>query len=132
MRALIVDDSETMRIVVAQYLLEIGLTGLDEAGDGLQALRLLRENEYDCVFLDLNLPLLDGVALLRAVRAEGNAVPVIVVTTERCRVVEAVRAGANEYVLKPFDKEMLARKVKAVLGSELSPLRSTAQQALRV
>ncbi len=116
MRALVVDDSRAIRSVLRRMLGEIGLDA-DEAGDGRQALALLeRIPAPDVVLVDWNMPVMDGLALVQALRAlpEYDAVPVVMVTTESevDRVVQALEAGANEYLMKPFTKEGLLSKLE--------------------
>jgi two-component system, chemotaxis family, chemotaxis protein CheY len=115
MRALVVDDSRAIRSVLRRMLAEIGLVS-DEAGDGRQALALLgRIATPDVVLVDWNMPEMDGLALVKALRtmSELDAVPVIMVTTESEmeRVIEALEAGANEYLMKPFTKDGLVSKL---------------------
>jgi two-component system chemotaxis response regulator CheY len=116
MRALVVDDSRAIRSVLRRMLGEIGLDA-DEAGDGRQALALLaRIPAPDVVLVDWNMPVMDGLALVQALRAtpEYDAVPVVMVTTESEveRVLQALEAGANEYLMKPFTKEGLLSKLE--------------------
>jgi two-component system chemotaxis response regulator CheY len=116
MRALVVDDSRAIRSVLRRMLGEIGLD-TDEAGDGRQALAVLeRIPAPDVVLVDWNMPEMDGLALVQALRAvpEYDAVPLIMVTTESEveRVIQALEAGANEYLMKPFTKEGLLSKLE--------------------
>jgi two-component system, chemotaxis family, chemotaxis protein CheY len=115
MRALVVDDSRAIRSVLRRMLAEIGLD-TDEAGDGRQALTLLeRIAAPDVMLVDWNMPEMDGLAFVKAVRAlpDLDAVPVVMVTTESEaeRVIQALEAGANEYLMKPFTKEGLLSKL---------------------
>jgi two-component system chemotaxis response regulator CheY len=118
---LIVDDSAMMRKIVLRALT---LAGLDfqkvlEAGDGREALQLLKENEVELIMCDINMPVMDGLALLRALREENVAagVPVVMVTTESSaeHVREAVAVGASGYIRKPFTPEHVKQKVTALL-----------------
>jgi two-component system chemotaxis response regulator CheY len=116
MRALVVDDSRAIRSVLRRMLGEIGLDA-DEAGDGRQALAVLeRIPAPDVVLVDWNMPVMDGLALVQALRAmpEYDAVPIVMVTTESEveRVIQALEAGANEYLMKPFTKEGLLSKLE--------------------
>jgi two-component system chemotaxis response regulator CheY len=116
MRALVVDDSRAIRSVLRRMLAEIGLD-TDEAGDGRQALSVLERIPTPHVMLvDWNMPEMDGLALVKTVRAmpELDAVPVVMVTTESEmeRVIQALEAGANEYLMKPFTKEGLLSKLE--------------------
>jgi two-component system chemotaxis response regulator CheY len=115
MRALVVDDSRAIRSVLRRMLGDLGFDA-DEAGDGRQALEVVARTAVpDVVLVDWNMPEMDGLALVRALRAipDLGAVPVVMVTTEAEveRVVEALAAGADEYLMKPFTKEGLASKL---------------------
>jgi two-component system chemotaxis response regulator CheY len=115
MRALVVDDSRTVRIIVGNILRELGMQVL-EARNGLEALTLLkRDPDFDLILLDWNMPEMNGYDFLRAVRAEPefNRVHILMVTSESQseQVVKALGAGANEYLMKPFSKEVLVAKL---------------------
>lgn len=111
---LVVDDSRTVRRA-ARRILEAEGFAVTEAADGQQALEACRAGLPDLVLLDWNMPVLDGLGFLRAARAEfGPERPtVILCTTEAAfdRIVEALEAGAQEYVMKPFDAEILRDKL---------------------
>lgn len=119
MSALVVDDSPTMRKILVSYLAEVGLREADQAGDGEEAVALAGQKAYRIVLLDWNMPKMPGIDALKAIRAAGNKVPVIMVTTEseKPRMLEAIKAGANNFVLKPFTKEVLIGAVRKTLGS---------------
>ncbi|MBI5445747.1 MAG: response regulator [Deltaproteobacteria bacterium] len=121
MKALIVEDSETMRKIIRSYLKGIGIETFHEASDGLRAVELVRFEDYACIFLDLHLPTMGGLDVLKAIRGSGNTVPVMVVTTDRQKytILDAIRAGANDYVTKPFDRETLLQKTKRMLRLEV-------------
>ena len=122
MKALVVDDSMTIRRIVIKALGIVGITETTEAGDGLEALEALKSGAYDLVLLDWNMPRMTGIETLRTVRQSGNKTPVIMVTTEaeKSRVIEAIKTGANEYLIKPFSPDQLAAKVKNVVGAAAS------------
>jgi len=116
MRALIVDDSTTMRMILKAYLQKMGFT-VTEAINGLDALVKLREmGKADVVLVDWNMPEMDGLDFVKAVRAEIGyaALPLMMVTTnsEREHVERALAAGANEYVMKPFTGAMIREKLE--------------------
>lgn len=119
MRALIVDDSRSMRMILAKTLREVGFD-IVEAADGHEALSRLNQGEkIDLMLVDWNMPVMNGYELVCAVRANVllNDIPIMMVTTESSfnHVEQALAAGANEYLMKPFTKEMLADKL-ALLG----------------
>ena len=116
MLALIVDDSRTMRLVLKKILNEVGFE-VSEAGDGSEALLRLKElDRVDLMLVDWNMPVMDGLEFVRAVRQDNayDEVPLMMVTTEDTmdRVVEALDAGANEYVMKPFTSESIIEKLE--------------------
>lgn len=116
--ALVVDDSRAIRMIVARTLRELGYA-VREAGNGIEALAELHTGTpADLVMADWNMPVMDGLELLRALRSEPAfaKVPVIMVTTEAeiDQMALALAAGATEYVMKPFTKEILADKLRLV------------------
>lgn len=115
MRALVVDDSRTVRLILRKILQEMG-TDVVEAGDGLEALEQLQRNpDIELVLVDWNMPVMNGLDFILAVRAQAafDSVRIVMVTTETEgeQVARALRAGANEYVMKPFTKEVLVAKL---------------------
>ena len=119
MRALIVDDSKTMRMILGKTLKEIGFL-VTEAGEGQEALDRLNQGEpVDLMLVDWNMPVMNGYELVCAVRANAllSGVRIMMVTTETSmsQMETALAAGANEYVMKPFTKEVLLEKL-ALLG----------------
>ena len=114
---LIVDDSRVVRKVARRILEAHGYT-VAEAADGQQALDACRDGLPDCVLLDWNMPVMDGLSFLRALRAEhgpGNP-PVVFCTTENdmAHIAQAIENGAQEYIMKPFDEEILVGKLAQV------------------
>jgi two-component system chemotaxis response regulator CheY len=120
MRALIVDDSRFVRGFLRGLLEERGIE-CDEAGDGKAGLAQLHAGEpFDLALLDWNMPVMNGLEMLERLRAEGfAAMKVLMVTTEaeNENIVRALDAGADEYLMKPFDNEALSEKL-AMLGLE--------------
>lgn len=118
MKALVVDDSLTIRRIVIKALALVGIGDSVEAADGQEALSAVGADEFDVVLMDWNMPKMTGIDALKAIRAQGKKVPVIMVTTEaeKGRVIEAIKSGANDYLIKPFSPEQLAEKVKNVVG----------------
>ncbi len=119
MHALVIDDSRAMRMILKQILQEMGFQ-VSEAGNGREALDRLRQMEKaDIALVDWNMPEMNGFEFVCAVRAEAayNDVQLMMVTTESemSQMVKALEAGANEYVMKPFTKEVIREKL-AILG----------------
>jgi two-component system chemotaxis response regulator CheY len=119
-RALIVDDSRAMRLIVGKVVKANGFETI-EAANGQEALLRLRESgdvPVDLALVDWNMPVMDGLSFVRAARAEGfTTLPIIMITTEGSKeyVTRAMEAGANEYLMKPFTKESLRDKL-TILG----------------
>jgi two-component system, chemotaxis family, chemotaxis protein CheY len=115
MPTLVIDDSRVMRIIIGNILREMGMEVI-EAGNGIEGLEQLRMNpEVDLVLVDWNMPEMDGLEFIGAVRSrrEHDAVRLVMVTTETEteQVMRAFRAGVNEYVMKPFTKDVLVAKI---------------------
>ncbi len=119
MKALVVDDSLTIRRIVIKALGMVGIGEATEAADGAEAVKAMQAGGFDLVLLDWNMPKMSGIEALRAIRQGGHKTPVIMVTTEaeKSRVIEAIKSGANDYLIKPFSPDQLAAKVKHVVGA---------------
>lgn len=118
MKALIVDDSGVMRRIVAGALAKGDITDVAQAADGVEAVVAATSQQFDVILMDWNMPNLNGLDALRQIRSQGVTTPVIMVTTEaeRSRVLDAVKAGASNYVVKPFTPETILEKIHAVCG----------------
>jgi len=119
-RILVVDDSPTMRRIIATNLKSAGFEGIDEAADGRVALTKLHKSSVDLVIVDSAMPGMTGLELLRAVRSAPalRDVPVLMITgvgTEE-DIREALESGVNAYIIKPFDAATFAEKVKDLVG----------------
>jgi two-component system OmpR family response regulator len=116
MRLLLVEDEPDLRAAVTQYLTEDGFA-VDGAEDGESALWRIAGTPYDAVVLDLMLPKVDGMRVLRRVRRDGNAVPVIVLTARDAvdDRVAALNAGADDYLVKPFAMAELAARLRSLI-----------------
>ena len=115
MRALVIDDSRAMRRIVSRLLQDLGYT-TDEAGDGSEALALLEaDSGYDLACVDWNMPVMDGLAFVYAVRQrrEWRGITLMMVTTEseHGQIVRALAAGAHEYLIKPFTTDAIRDKL---------------------
>ena len=115
MRALLIDDSRAIRSIIRKILAEMGFE-VSEACHGLEALERLEEvDKTDLVLVDWNMPVMNGIDFVRAVRANRayDDMQVMMVTTESGmeQMVEALEAGADEYVMKPFTKDVLQEKI---------------------
>lgn len=118
MRFLVVDDFSTMRRIVRNLLKELGFTNIDEAEDGQVALQKLTSEQFDFVVSDWNMPNMDGLQLLQAVRANAQLkhLPVLMITAEAKRenIVAAAQAGASGYIVKPFTAATLNEKLSKI------------------
>jgi two-component system chemotaxis response regulator CheY len=115
MRALVIDDSRAVRIIIGKILREIGMEVL-EAGHGVEGLEQMRRNpDVELVLVDWNMPEMNGLDFIRHVRAQrayaGVRIMMVTTETEGEQVTRALAAGANEYLMKPFTKEVLVAKL---------------------
>lgn len=119
MKFLVVDDSSTMRRIIKNTLVKIGYGEIVEAENGKDALKILADGGFDMVITDWNMPVMDGLEFVKQIRA-GNfqQIPILMVTTMAAKedVIQALKAGVNNYVVKPMTPETLKEKVDQVLG----------------
>ncbi len=120
MKLLLVDDSSTMRNIQKKVLSQI-CSDFSEAGDGLEALKVLEGGDkFDLILVDWNMPNMDGHTLVKKIRETDKTTPLVMCTTEaeKSRVVEAIKAGVNNYVIKPFTPESLMEKINATMAKK--------------
>ena len=120
MRILIVDDSSTMRRIIGNVVQQLGVAkdDFDEAEDGVVAWKLFQEkNNYDVVLTDWNMPNMNGLELVKTIRAKDKKVPIVMITTEggKGEVITALKAGVNNYIVKPFSAEILKEKLDGLV-----------------
>jgi len=117
MKALIADDSATMRRILKTMLTPLGFESVAEAADGAEAVKNCRASDFDLILMDWNMPNLSGIEALKQIRAAGLRMPIIMVTTEaeQARVVDALKAGASNYIIKPFNQNTIEKKVRETL-----------------
>ncbi len=119
-RILFVDDSPTMRRIIANALKNLGINNYDEAENGLDALEKLHENDYDIVLTDWNMPEMTGKEFVEYVRKEERwrTLPILMITTRGMEedVLTAIRIGVNGYIVKPFTPDVLQKKMLDLLG----------------
>ena len=122
MKILVVDDFSTMRRIVKNILQQLGFSNVEEAEDGKVALGKLRNNAFDFVISDWNMPNMMGIDLLREVRNDPNlkALPFLMVTAESQKenVIEAVQAGVSNYIVKPFTADTLETKLETIFKKQ--------------
>ena len=117
-KVLVVDDSAVMRQIIKKNLKELGFADLTEAEDGAAGLKAAGDGGFDLIVSDWNMPNMTGLEFLKAVRADGGlkGVAFIMVTSEadKDKIMEAVQAGVNQYIVKPFNAVQLEEKIKAI------------------
>ena len=117
-RILVVDGFATMRRILRNILTQIGFTNIVEADDGDIALEKLEEGEFDFVITDWNMPNMTGLELLKSIRASEKLkdIPVLLVTSEADKenVIQAVQAGVNDYIVKPFTADVIQEKIDKI------------------
>ena len=121
MKILLADDSNTMRRIQKNTLKTIGYEDVVEAADGREAVNALKSNpDVNLVLLDWNMPNMTGIEALKAIKADDSTkdIPVIMVTSEseKTKIIEAIQAGAANYVVKPFQADTLKEKITAVVS----------------
>jgi two-component system chemotaxis response regulator CheY len=121
MKVLVVDDMSTMRRIVKNVLRQIGFTDIMEAENGQDALTKLKAGGFGLVVSDWNMPVMQGIDLLRAVRADAElkTLPFLMVTAEAQKenLILAVQAGVSNYVVKPFTAEILQGKLEKIFAN---------------
>jgi CheY-like chemotaxis protein len=128
--ALVVDDHVHTRKLLRAVLRAIGLRKIEEAGDGAEALISLRAGNFDLVFTDVRMPMVDGLEFIRAIRNDPGSpnpfVPIIVVSglSSRTVIAECRNAGANEFVAKPFTSDVLIKRIVAAIDNPRPFIRS--------
>ncbi len=112
-RTLVVDDSGAMRKILSNYLGRLGFEKIEEASNGRKAIFQVAVSEFDLVLMDWNMPEMNGLDALKAIRSRGFTMPVVMVTTEgdKQHVIQALAAGANNYIVKPCTVETLGKKL---------------------
>ena len=117
-KILVVDDFPTMRRIIRNLLKDLGYENVDEAEDGAMGLEKLRNGNFDFVVSDWNMPNLDGLEMLKLIRADANlsTMPVLMVTAEAKKenIIAAAQAGASGYVVKPFTAATLEEKLNKI------------------
>lgn len=117
-KVLVVDDFSTMRRIVKNILRQLGFEDIEEAEDGAQAYAKLKSGGFGFLVSDWNMPNMDGLELLKKVRSDSElkSLPVLMVTAEaeKHKVIEAIKAGVNNYIVKPFTAEVMKEKIDKI------------------
>ena len=121
MKFLVVDDSSTMRRIIINTLNKLGYQDVIEASNGREGIDRASAGPIDVIITDWNMPEVSGIDFIRTIRAQEKTakVPVLMVTTNAAKddIVEALRAGVNNYVVKPFPPDTMKEKIEALLAS---------------
>ncbi len=123
MKILIVDDSSTMRRIITNVILQLGYKkdDIEEAENGQIAWEILNNGQFDVILTDWNMPIMSGLDLVKLIRNEDKyaRLPIIMITTEggKAEVVTALKAGVNNYIVKPFTAVLLKDKLNAVFNN---------------
>jgi two-component system OmpR family response regulator len=115
-KVLVIDDEPGVRELISEAL-SLSEINAVQAADGLEALSFLRRERFDLLILDINMPKLDGLALLEKLRSEGMSVPVLMLSAraDKADINQGLRTGADDYITKPFSIEELVLRVKAIM-----------------
>ncbi len=120
MKIIIVDDFSTMRRIIKNILRQLGFNNVTEADDGATAWPKIQAEEFDLVVTDWNMPKMSGLELLKNIRNDENLkdIPVLMVTAEALKenIIEAVKAGVSNYIIKPFTAETMQEKLEKIFG----------------
>ncbi len=122
MKALLVDDSATMRKIQKAALQQLGFSEFVEAGDGMEAIQRMRENNFalDLVVIDWNMPNMDGITFVQKVRGvpalKNLKIMMVTSKADRESLVTALKAGVNGYIVKPFTPDLFRQKAQEVVG----------------
>ena len=118
-KVLVVVDSAIMRKVIISALVAMNITedSISQAEDGVQAVKAASENHYDIILMDWNMPNMLGIDAVKAIREQGNKTPILMITTEgeKSNVVKAIQAGANNYLVKPFNAGELRDRLSQLI-----------------
>jgi two-component system, chemotaxis family, chemotaxis protein CheY len=122
LKILAVDDSPTMRRIIINTLKRAGFNDVSEATDGKDALAKMQVEDYNFVITDWNMPEMDGLTFVNKLRANDSykALPILMVTTRSVKedIIEAMKAGVNSYIVKPFTPDTLRAKIVQVMDSK--------------
>ncbi|MEE9441158.1 MAG: response regulator [candidate division Zixibacteria bacterium] len=121
LKILAVDDSPTMRRIIVNSLKKAGYSDITEACDGKDALAKMKVNNFDFVITDWNMPEMDGMTFVTNIRGSSDykEVPILMVTTRSVKddIVDAIKAGVNSYIVKPFTPDILKEKIEQVMAN---------------
>jgi two-component system chemotaxis response regulator CheY len=116
-RILVCDDSAFMRMMLKRVLIDNGHEVVGEAGDGMEAVQLYRQHKPDLITMDITMPKMDGIQAVTHIHEENPLVRIVMVTAlgQRAIITDAIKAGASDFIVKPFDNIQVIETVKKVL-----------------
>lgn len=119
---LIVDDADFMRMMLRDVVEDMGLNVVDEAGDGSQAIQSYKQHQPDLVLLDITMPVMDGLESLRQIMNHDSAATVVMITAlgQKEQVLACIKAGAKDFIIKPFDQERVTDTLERHLPTTVS------------
>ncbi|MFH2035218.1 MAG: response regulator [Candidatus Zixiibacteriota bacterium] len=115
MKVLIVDDSQIMRKIISVVLAKLNVNDIIEAENGKEAvIKAGENNDIGLILMDWNMPVMSGIEAVKNIRSKGNKVPIVMCTTEaeKEKVIEAIKAGCNDYLIKPFNPKDIKAKLQ--------------------
>jgi len=117
MKILVVDDSSTMLRIITNTLKRLNISDIDTALNGVEAWEKYNQDKYDIVMTDWNMPEMNGYELVKKIRAVDEETPIIMITTEggKKEVIKALKAGVNNYIVKPFTPQVLKEKLSTMI-----------------
>jgi len=122
MRVLVLDDDKTMLSIISNALKRVGITDIVTAEDGAEGLleynNAKDNNTFGVIFTDMNMPNINGLEFVKHIRSVNQDIPIIMITTEggKAEVIKALKAGVNNYIVKPFTLRVFKEKISAILG----------------
>lgn len=118
MKVLILDDSKTMLRIISNTLKRIGQDNLVTTENGLEGLEAFNKESFDLIMTDWNMPVMDGLTFVKEIRKINKDIPIVMITTEggKTSVIEALKAGVNNYIVKPFTPQTLKEKLSSIIG----------------
>ena len=118
-RILVCDDSAFMRMMLKKVLIDNGHEIVGEAGDGMEAVQLYRQHKPDLTTMDITMPKMGGIQAVEHIHEENPLARIIMVTAlgQRAVITDALKAGASDFIVKPFDAELVLAMIKKVLAS---------------
>ncbi len=117
-RILVVDDAAFMRMMIKEILTKNGYSVVGEASDGVQALEKYKELKPDLVTMDITMPEMDGIQALKEIRGMDSSAKVIMCSAmgQQAMVIDAIQAGARDFIVKPFQAERVIEAIRKALG----------------